>query len=245
MKLAELTYEQAAAQTDAIVLVPVGSTEAHGPHLPLNTDVIISEELAKRTVTAIKSQGRSALIAPSIAYSVTEYAAPFVGTVSIPPDAAITLIAEICRALQRQGFRRICLINSHLEPAHIETLRRACTRVLDDGGTQVAFPDCTERRWARTLTEEFKRGACHAGRYETSLVLAVCPERVHPARSLLPPQPIDLAQAMRTGAKTFIEAGADRAYFGEPAEATAAEGEVIYSLLLAMVLTTVDEVWST
>jgi creatinine amidohydrolase len=108
----------------------------------------------------------------------------------------------------------------------------------------VAFPDQTEKRWARTLTDEYKRGACHAGSYETSLVLAARPELVRDgARASLPPLPIDLAQAMKAGVRTFVEAGARDAYFGDPAAATRQEGDAIYGLLVTMIVTTIAETW--
>ncbi len=242
-RLAELSWEEAAeaARAGAIALVPVGSTEAHGPHLPLATDVIISEQLARRAAAALAARGRRTVIAPSLAYAVTEYAAGFGGTVSIAADTAVALVADVCRGLQRQGFARVCLVNSHLEPAHVDTLRAACARVVDGGGARVAFPDVLEKRWARTLTDEFKRGACHAGRYETSLVLAARPELVRDGRAALPPVDVDLARAMRAGVKDFVAAGAPRAYFGDPAAASAAEGDAIYELLVAMVVAVVDE----
>jgi creatinine amidohydrolase len=245
MKLAELTYEEAAhaAKSGAIALVPVGATEAHGPHLPLATDVIISEELARRAASTLAGNGRSCVIAPSLAYSVTEYAAPFGGTISVKPATAIALVADVCAGLQRQGFARVCLVNSHLEPAHVATLRDACARVLSDGGKPVAFPDNTEKRWARTLTEEFKRGACHAGSYETSLVMVARPELVRDTRASLPEKPIDLAKLMRAGVADFVAAGAERAYFGNPAAATVEEGNAIYQLLVQMIVTTIDEIW--
>jgi len=241
-RLAELTWEQAAeaARAGAIALVPVGATEAHGPHLPLATDVILSEELARRAGEALAAKGRASVIAPSFAYAVTEYAAPFGGTVSISVETATALVTDVCLGLQRQGFS-VCLVNSHLEPAHVATLRAACARVVERGGRPVAFPDNTERRWARTLTDEFKRGACHAGRYETSLLLAARPDLVGASRATLPPVEIDLARAMRGGVKDFVEAGAARAYFGDPASATVEEGDAVYALLVAMVLATVDE----
>jgi creatinine amidohydrolase len=246
VSLAELTFVEAEAlrARAPIVLVPIGSTEAHGPHLPLATDVIISEAMATHAATKLEALGRAAVIAPSLSYSLTDYAAAFTGTVSLPAEAAIELVAGVAAGLQQQGFHRVCLVNSHLEPAHVEGLKEACRRALARTGHAVAFPDKTERRFARTLTEEYKRGACHAGSYETSLVLAARPELVRdPVRATLPPVPIDLAKAMRAGVKDFVAAGAERAYFGDPAAATAEEGEAIYALLAQMIVTVVTETW--
>jgi creatinine amidohydrolase len=245
-RLAELTFAEAemALAASPVVLLPIGATEAHGPHLPLATDAILSEELALRAAAALEDDGRAALIAPTLSYAITDYAAAFAGTISISAATATALVGEICAALIEQGFTRVCLVNSHLEPAHASSLREACARVAAQTGHVVAFPDQLEKRWARTLTDEYKRGACHAGSYETSLVLAARPELVRDEiRKTLMVKPIDLARAMREGKRSFGEAGADRAYFGDPAAATVEEGNDIYARLVAMVLATVRETW--
>lgn len=222
----------------AVALVPIGATEAHGPHLPLATDVIIAEGTARRAAPALREAGYPAAVAPAIVYSVTDYAGGFAGTVSLDAEVARGHVRGVCRGLLATGFRRVCLVNAHLEPAHVAVLREAA---LEAGA---ALADPTERRFARTLTEEFKRGACHAGSYETSLVLAERPELVDDtARAGLPPRPIDLARLMRAGVTTFVEAGATEAYFGDPAAATVAEGEAIYARLVEMVVTVVTEMW--
>jgi creatinine amidohydrolase len=245
-RLAEMSWCEAEVARDAgaLVLLPIGSTEAHGPHLPLATDVILSESLAGRAAEALAGRGRSSVIAPSLTYAVTEYAAAFAGTISISAATATALVADVCLGLQHQGFPKVCLINSHLEPAHVETLRRACALVEERGGRRVAFPDQLEKRWGRTLGDEYRRGECHAGSYETSLVMAARPELVQDAeRTKLAPVRINLARAMRSGVKDFIEAGASHGYFGDPASATVEEGEELYRRLVEMVLTVVAETW--
>jgi creatinine amidohydrolase len=82
------------------------------------------------------------------------------------------------------------------------------------------------------LTEEFQSGACHAGRYEGSVVMAARPEWVREdVRRSLPPNPSSLSTAIRAGAHTFVDAGGPRAYFGWPAEATAEEGRASVRIL--------------
>lgn len=242
--LAEMTWPEAQAARDrkAIVLVPVGSTEAHGPHLPLATDVIISEELCRRAARALEDRETEAVIAPALSYAVTDYAGEFAGTVTLPHETATALVRDVVIGLQRQGFERVVLVNSHLEPAHLDTVRDAIEAAARITGTRALFPDACSKRWARTLTEEFKKGACHAGRYESSLVLAARPELVRETlRAALASKPIDLAKAMKGGVKTFKEAGAGEAYFGDPALASVEHGDEIYALLVTMVLTEIQE----
>lgn len=246
LRLDELTWQEAAAlrERQPVVLLPVGATEAHGPHLPLGTDVFLSEELAARAQRRLAERGTPSLLAPSLAYAVTEFGAPFVGTVSLEPPAASALVVGVCCGLLRTGFSKICLVNSHLEPAHVAVLRAAAAEVQARTGVPVAFADNTERRWARTLSAEYKSGNCHAGRYETALLLAARPELVRTELAArLPTNPSDFLAAARAGATTFPEAGGPEAYFGDPAAATAAEGDEQYALLVEMVTTVITETW--
>jgi creatinine amidohydrolase len=245
-RLGELTWRDAdeLKQRRPIVLVPIGSTEAHGPHLPLATDAILSEELAARAAAALEGDGYATIVAPTLSYAITHYASEFAGTISIAAETATALVTDVCASLIEQGFVRVCLVNSHLEPAHVRSLDDACARVQARTKVAVVFADQMKKRLARTLTDEFKRGACHAGSYETSLVLAARPELVRDeVRRQLMVKPIDLARAMREGKRTFGEAGAAEAYFGDPAAATVEEGNDIYARLVTMVVEEVRAAW--
>jgi len=99
----------------------------------------------------------------------------------------------------------------------------------------VAFPNLTARPWAVRLGDEFRSGACHAGQFETSVVLAERPELVRDAiRAGLPPNPPSLSRAIRDGKRSFEEAGGARAYFGFPSQATAEEGRATIEVLGAI-----------
>jgi len=227
------------------LILPVGSTEAHGPHLPLSTDVIIAEEMAVRAAQQLAACGEAALVLPPVAYSVTDFSEGFAGSISITAETATALVRDICLSLIKQDFKRLAIANAHLEPAHVATLRAACDEVRARTGLEIAFPDVTRRRWAEMLTEEFRSGACHAGRYEGSLVLRARPELVRDnIRLALAPKLVSLSQAIRTGARRFTEIGGDQAYFGAPAEATAEEGEQTFEILAGMIVTALQEVMS-
>src|SRR5215470_3349907 len=224
------------------LILPVGSTEAHGPHLPLSADVIIAEEMAARAARTLESRGESALTLPPLAYSVTDFSEGFTGSVSLRAETAAALVGDVLLSLIKQGFKRIAVANAHLEPAHVATLRAACEAVKAETGVEIAFPDVTRRRWAQLLTEEFQSGACHAGQYESSLILSARPELVREEiRLALEPKLISLSQAIRAGARGFIEIGGDQAYFGNPAAATAEEGDRVFDILAEMIVTALDE----
>jgi len=239
-----LTWKEArtAIEHGAVMILPVGSTEAHGPHLPLATDVIISEAMSHRAAEKLAAQNIDAYVLPPVAYSVTDFSADFTGTISIKKATATALIRDICVSLYNQGARLVVVANSHLEPEHIASINEACERVKQETGRTVAFPDKRRRRWAMTLTEEFRRGDCHAGSYETSLVLAARPDLVRDeVRSALEQVPISIAEKIRDGAHTFKEAGGSEAYFGNPRDATRAEGEASYDALANMLVAAVME----
>ena len=106
----------------------------------------------------------------------------------------------------------------------------------------VIHPDLTERRWASRLTDEFKSGACHAGRYESSVVMAAAPELVRESlRQGLPGNPASLSAAIRAGKATFEDAGVSEAYCGDPAAATREEGESTVRTLGRIVVDAVVE----
>jgi creatinine amidohydrolase len=224
------------------LILPAGSTEAHGPQLPLSVDVIISEEMAARAARMLEARGETALVLPPLAYAVTDFSEGFTGSVSITSETATAIAQDVLRSLINQGFKRLAIANAHLEPAHIATLRAACDLIKADTGVEVAFPDVTRRRWAQMLTEEFQSGACHAGRYESSLVLSARPDLVREETRLsLEPKLISLSQAIRAGARSFLEIGGDQAYFGDPAAATAEEGNRVFDILAGMIVTALDE----
>lgn len=240
MKLAELTYEEVAticAGGRAVAIVPVGSVEPHGPHLPLDTDTTISETCASRAVLLLSGKGIQAVIAPSLPYGVTDYAQGFAGAIGVPAEALTAMLHGIAQKLLGTGFAHVCFVNNHLEPAH-DAAVRAALEGLPEGAASVACP--LSRRWGRTLSDEFKRGDCHAGRYETSLVIAAG-RPVRGSFSALPTLTASLADAIRAGKKTFAEIGLDRAYTGAPSEATREEGESLYERLALMVVTEIEE----
>jgi creatinine amidohydrolase len=146
------------------------------------------------------------------------------------------------RALLDDGFAHVCFVNNHLEPEHASAVDAAVQMLeAERGQAAVSFPNQLQKRWGRTLTDEYKRGDCHAGRYETSLVMAARPELVGDAGAL-PKLDISLAAAIQRGEKpTFASLGMTRAYTGAPAEATAEEGRDTYARLVTMVVTEINE----
>lgn len=223
---AELTWEEMRELLggEVVAILPVGALEAHGPHLPLATDVLIAEAMANAGAELAASHGREVVILPPLPFTAASFARGFAGTLSMPVDTVAQLIADIAASLGQQGFTCLAIANAHFDPDHLESLALAGERVRDIDIRWV-HPDLTRKPWAGRLTDEFKSGACHAGQYETSIVMAARPDQVREAtRTELPDLPISLSQAIGAGQRTFEEAGGERAYFGYPASASETEG---------------------
>src|SRR5262245_27258399 len=232
--LAALTWEEArhAAGPGSVAILPVGAIEAHGPHLPLETDVIIAQAMARAGAARLGARGLRAVVLPPLTYTVAAFARGFAGTVSLRPETVTATLVDIARSLTGHGFGVLAVANAHLDPDHLASIEAAANEIRRTLGLAVAFPNLAAKPWALRLGEEFRTGACHAGQFESSIVLAERPELVRDAiRAALPPNPASLSRAMRDGKLSFEEADGPRAYFGFPARATAEEGRATVETL--------------
>lgn len=208
-------------------LLPLGATEPHGPHAPLATDTLISVGICRRAAERLRGEV-DVLVLPPLPYGVTRYGAAFPGAVGISEATLAAAVREITEQLDR-----VVLVNSHLEPEQVQTLR----------DTGLPLLDLTRRKNAERLTEEFRLGSCHAGRYETSLMLADRAELVDRDRmAALEAKIVDMPGAIAEGRNDFLAMGMDEAYCGSPAEATAEEGEDTFDTLAEMLAELVREV---
>ncbi|MCA9690453.1 MAG: creatininase family protein [Nannocystaceae bacterium] len=245
VKLAELRYPEVAAivagPRPAVALIPIGSTEAHGPHLPLATDSLISEGMGERAAALLAARGIDAVLFPTIHYAVTDWAAGFPGTATLSQEAAGALVLEVCKAARAMGFTRVAIFSGHLDPGHVACLRAVAAAYEAALREPLVYFDKTRRRNAEQLTPEFQSGSCHAGQYETSIVLALRPDLVaRDVAAALPERVIPLHEKIRDGARDFHDCGMDQAYCGAPAAATAEEGARTLERLGAMLADAVE-----
>ena len=233
-ELGELTWEEARdlERSRVVAVLPVGAIEAHGPHLPLSTDAIIATAMARAGAERIEARGFGALLLPAVPFTAAPFGAGFTGTISVQPDTVTALLLDLARELTRHGFAALAVANGHLDPTHLGALLAAESRAREERLLPIVCPNLTRKPWALRLTEEFQSGACHAGRYEGSVVMAERADLVRESlRRALPANPASLSTAIREGKRTFEEAGGARAYFGWPADATAEEGRATIAAL--------------
>jgi creatinine amidohydrolase len=190
--------------SDALVLLPIGSTEQHGPHLPLDTDSVIADAVAQRAATALPGT----LVAPTLPYGASGEHAGFPGTVSIGHEALRTVLVEAVRSLALWAGR-IVLVNGH--GGNTATLDTAL-RLLRAEGHDVAWTGCA-----------VPGGDAHAGRTETSVLLHLAPDQVRLDAAVAGdtrPLAVLLPDLMAHGVRAVSPSGV----LGDPSGASAAEG---------------------
>src|SRR5438876_855558 len=121
LDFAHLTWEEVRDldRTKAVAILPVGAVEAHGPHLPLATDVIIAETMARAAAARLAARGHDVVLLPPLAYTAAAFAAGFPGTVSLRPATVPPLLADLPRSPAPPGLRVLAVANAHLDPPHL------------------------------------------------------------------------------------------------------------------------------
>ena len=200
--LAEATWPDVAASRPLLV-VPVGSCEQHGPHLPLDTDTRIAVALAERLAANVDG----VVVAPPIAYGSSGEHAHFPGTLSIGQSALETVLVELGRSADH--FAGVVFVNGH--GGNAEPLAKAVATLR------------AEQRNAWAWSPAVAGGDAHAGRTETSMLLALHPDVVRLDRAEAgDTRPLAaVIEALRTGGVAAVSANG---VLGDPRDASADEG---------------------
>jgi len=220
MALGELTSPALAApDAPTTVALPLGACEQHGPHLPLDTDTRIALAVAERIAAARPA----VVVAPPLAYGSSGEHQAFAGTLSTGPQALQTLLVELIRSATRT-FARVLLVNAHGGNAAVVAAVAAAQR---DEGRDV-------RAWHVDL-----HGDAHAGRAETSAMLALTPELVDVERACRGAT-APLAELLPRLRAEGVRPVSPNGVLGDPAGASAAEGEALLTRATEEAIAMVD-----
>ncbi len=203
------------------LLIPLGSTEQHGPHLPIDTDTRIAEAVTARVAESIADS----VVAPAISIGASGEHSGFAGTLSVGTEVLASILVEIVRTAGPE-FARVAVVNAH-------------------GGNAAAVAKATEvcrseGRDLRSWTANLPGSDAHAGHTETSLMLAIAPDLVR----------LDMAEPgvlspMSEILGSLIEGGligvSDNGVLGDPTGATAEEGLEILDHLVAGAIAAIDQ----
>lgn len=211
--LGGLTWQEARREARGLlVAVPVGATEQHGPHLPLDTDTRVAVALADGLAT----RRPDVVVAPAVPYGSSGEHAGFPGTLSIGQQALEQLIVELVRSAD--DWRGVVLVCGH--GGNLAALRWAVARLE------------SERRQVLCWAPNVPGGDAHAGRTETSLLLALCPDAVHLDRAEAGERR-PLSSIMDRLRHDGVAAVSANGVLGDPKGASAAEGRELLELLVS------------
>jgi len=197
-----------------MLLIPVGSTEQHGPHLPLGMDTVIAQAVAHRAADVMRDGGVDVLIAPALAYGASGEHQHFAGTMSIGLEALQHLLVELVRSAGSWAGRCV-FVNGH--GGNVPAVA-AAVRQLRFEGHDVGWAAC-----APTPERDGAPIDSHAGRIETSLALILAPDDVRPDRAEAGAlEPLSaLLSRMRIGGVASVS---PNGVLGDPSGASAQEG---------------------
>ena len=190
-----------------VLVLPLGATEQHGPHLPLDTDTVIARTVAESAAGRVTA----AVVAPVIAIGASGEHAGFAGTLSIGTEVLAAMIVEIVRTAGPE-FDRVVIVNAH--GGNLDAVRSAAS-TCEHEGRPISV-------WHARLDD----ADAHAGSIETSVMLAIDPQRVRLGRAE-PGNTAPLREILddlRTGG---VAAVSPNGVLGDPTDATPARGEEI------------------
>ncbi len=249
MLLGERKWTEAGELTDRVVVLPLGSMEQHGQHLPLLTDTMIATEIARRAESEL---GDMALFLPTLWAGASDHHRRFAGTISIRSESYVRVLADMLESLIDDGFRRIFLLNAHagnITPSRM-AIYDAQVHHSDKLDLWLAFST-----WSTIAAQQVaglsgleQKSVTHACEQETSMILHLRPDLVtmEAARGVNAPfesafYNVDLPRSSRVDVPRSFEQWSTTGAFGHPEVATAEKGEALLSVVVGEVVAFVRE----
>ena len=228
--------EVSAVAADALLVLPVGTTEQHGPHLATGTDAALVEAVAEKAA-ALAARPDVVLLAPTLAFGASDHHLPFGGTLSLRVSTLQAVLADLLASAAASGCRRVFVLNGH--GGNAAPCAVAVAEASREHGILVATALLSQLLDPAVLELQL---AGHAGVFETSLMLALHPDRVRPERAA--PSPGGTARAWPRG---LVVGEPNRwheldGYTDRPDTATTELGEVALHAAVAAVAACFEEV---
>ena len=174
-----------AAEQERVAVLPAATYEDHGPHLPVDTDVLLAGEISERAVARVPSE---AVLVPAVPHGYSPHHMDFYGALTIGWDTFIKYVRDVCCSLAHHGFQRILIVNGHGSNASPLDMAARLTNVEYQGNTLCASVSHWDLRRVKEVSREVRdsdfNGVAHAGEYETALYLALKPELVDMSKAV-------------------------------------------------------------
>lgn len=241
--LAEMTREQIKRLApNAIAVLPTASIEQHGPHAPVITDTLLCGTVAQRA--AEQAVGRAqVVVAPVLCYGNSHHHRPFAGVLSLTSSTYMTAVTEILEGLVLSGFRKLIVLNGH--GGNTDSNNVVGLDFVNGLGHDVAI--ATGAYWDIARPALVEKGLMpsnripgHAGRFETSMVMALRPELIDSEGMAQIEDQSKVAKGLfgdLTGATVQIHGAwaAGAGYTDNPAESSADEGNTLLDVVVSRV----------
>lgn len=172
------TSDVAALDRDVVIVQPIGAVEQHGAHLPLVTDALVAERLA---IAAAEQSGADAWVLPTLAYGKSTEHSGWAGTMTLSTETLLAVCRDVGRSVAASGFRRLVFVNGHGgQPSLLDVVARD---IRHETGLHV-FSIMPMRFGVPESVDEVDAGfGFHGGHVETSLMMHLAPDLVHPDRA--------------------------------------------------------------
>lgn len=245
----ELTWPEVreAVAQNRVAVLPVGTTEQHGPHLPLVTDVLTASEMSRLAVERIPDE---AVLMPPVYYSFNEHHMDFPGTIAVPGETVVRYVTAVGTSLARHGFRKILIVNGH--GSNVPFLDIAARNITNETPAIAAMASWWSLIPTDLLTRlresEYPGGMAHGCELETSVLLHLRPDLVQMDKAqkdinfqpteffywdLQRPSPIFFQEWFSRYSKTGT--------VGDPTKATAAKGEAFVNAVVERLAALIQE----
>ncbi len=220
---------RARAAANAVAIIPFGSLEQHGPHLPVEVDSLLGGEVALRSARKMAARGEPVVLLPTVWTGVSEHHMEFGGTITLDLATYTALAEGICRSLVRHGFKRLVLLNGH--GGNDNALR--C--ITDELTPKLGVPIIQFTYWhaaAEAIAAELETQTAllHACEAETAMTMALRPDLVAKDRIPAASQAMEYVQPGPYRWRT-LAAVSGSGVIGNPAAASAAKGERLLEVI--------------
>lgn len=230
----EMTRDEVEKMNTDLAVLPIGSLEQHGPHLPINTDIIIAEAYANAV-----SEKLNAFLVPTLPISTNREHMGSIGSVWMNPDTFYNMVTDICMSLKEQGFKRIAIIQGHGGIFMLTPIIRQLNATQNP-----KLKVCKVEPYA--FTQQFKAAGVitsdvclHADEFETSLVMHLREDLVH--KDLIEDCVPKVTREYLSYGSIF--AASSNGVWGQPSHATAEKGEKLLKMGTQLMVEYINKVF--
>ncbi|RUT54961.1 creatinine amidohydrolase family protein [Clostridium botulinum] len=219
----------------SVIFVALSPIEEHGSHLPLGTDYISAKDLLKAVIDNLEKQNNAYnyIIHPSFPIGYNECVMNYPGTISFKPKTIENIIVDLGESISRAGFKKMVIVNHHLDLGHIKAIENAkdivnkeCSLKVLEVASSIIYSQSKKENAKIVRNDLDMEREIHADVRETSFMLFKHPELVKDCYSTLEPIYMDMKEFIKSDGRCWREYGIEEGYIGSPAKGSKEKGKV-------------------